>query len=433
MLQQRSTSSRECSIALGYGRDYLPFHFDPERFSVLVPNNLMSERLTDAEIDQGFTNPIDSSSFEEIFHSKDQVLIVVPDATRAAGTARIVPLIVSKLNQIGIKDENISILIGGGIHRLPTRQEISNIVGDTIAERLSVYPHDARDPAATVYLGETSKGTPVEINRRLTQTDHVIITGAISFHYCAGFSGGRKIILPGCASERSVQSHHLLAFDRDRLYRRAGVATRRLEGNPVHENILEAAAMLNPAFLVNTVINNNNEVAALFAGHWRNAHLKGCHAYDASHTIAVKNRRPLVIVSCAGLPRDVNLIQAHKAIEHASGIVAEGGTMILLAECSQGLGYDRLLDWFLPGGAQATAMRLAENYHVNGQSAWELRNKAERFRIILISSLPEDLVCQLGIEPYRSLEAAISQVTADSGYILPNGIITFPYLEAETD
>jgi nickel-dependent lactate racemase len=190
--------------------------------------------------------------------------------------------------------------------------------------------------------------------------------------------------------------------------------------------MIEAVGMLNPSFLVNTVLDGNQEIVAVYAGHWRDAHRRGCDEYLASHTVAVNEHRPVVIVSAGGAPRDVNLIQSHKAMEHASQVLAEGGTMIALAECAQGLGRDDFLRWFAPGGARATALMLAEDYKINGQTAWSLRRKAERFRMLLVSALEADVVRRMGLEPHATLESALSVVDSKPGYIIPGGLTTLP-------
>jgi len=260
------------------------------------------------------------------------------------------------------------------------------------------------------------------------ENDHVVALGAITFHYFAGFSGGRKAILPGCASARAIRANHLLSFDLERLQKREGVASGLLEGNAVHEDMDEAVSMLNPSFLVNTIINARNEISAVYAGHWREAHRRGCAEYNAAHAVPINRRRPVVIVSCGGAPRDTNMIQSHKALEHAATALEPGGTMIALAECSQGLGRTDFLDWFVPGGSPATAQKLLQGYQVNGQTAWGLRKKAETFRILMVSSFDNELVRRMGLEPHTSLESALATLDGQEGYIIPNGLTTLPQL-----
>lgn len=428
--QTYSADSPQTSTAnLNYGAGQAILRYDSEMLSVLDSKKLRTRELETSDLNSALENPINSPTLEESLRTQDKVLIVVPDATRAAGTQRIVSVLRERLNKIGLSDKQISILIGGGLHRLPTPDEIVSILGPVVSTKLPVYTHDAKDMASMVYLGETGRGTPVELNRRIVESDHVILVGAIGFHYIAGFSGGRKALLPGCASERSVLAHHLLAFDLDTLSQRAGVETGILDGNPIHENIEEAAGMIKPPFLVNTVVDKINHIVAVYTGHWRDAHRRGCEEYAASHSVGVESRRPFMVVSCGGSPSDINLIQSHKAIEHAGGVLEEGGTMIVLAECSQGLGRDDFLDWFVPGGPRATARRLVKNYHVNGQTAWGLRSKAERFRILFVSSLDPGVVRKTGLEPHPSLESALDAARPRHGYILPHAAATLPFLD----
>jgi nickel-dependent lactate racemase len=425
--QRKSGAAR--TIALGYGARQIPFAFDPERFDVLAPSETETALLSDEALHAALDAPINSPRLEEIVEAGDRIVVVVPDATRAAGVERIAPLLIERLNRRGLADNQISILVGGGIHRPPTRAEIHSILGDELPFRIAVHPHDVNDASTHAALGVTSRGTPVVLNRRLVEADRGVVVGAISFHYIAGFSGGRKAILPGCAAESSIQANHLLSFDRETLEKRAGIASGSLDGNPVHEDMTEAVGMLNPSFLVNSVLGEANEIVRLYAGHWRDAHRLGCDQYRAAHAHAVTERRPLVIVSAGGSPRDINLIQSHKAMEHASAVLEEGGTMVALAECGGGLGRDDFLRWFVPGGSRATALMLVDDYKINGQTAWGLRRKSERFRMLLVSALDPDTVRRTGLEPHPTLESALSTIANDQhGYIIPNGLSTLPQI-----
>jgi lactate racemase len=417
------------TIQIGYGLERIAFDCDPEQFKLLEQSEADKRALTDKEISEALNHPITSQPLENIVGSRDKVVIVVPDATRAAGIARITGLLVQRLRDHALPDRNISILIGGGIHRPPTPTEVRAIVGPSISETIATYDHVARDPAAQAFLGLTSRGTRVLVNRRLVETDHVILCGGICFHYIAGFSGGRKAVVPGCGAEETIQATHLLSFDRDTLEKHPAIASGNLAGNPVHENMEEAVAMLNPSFLVNTVLNRRNEISDIYAGDWREAHRRGCMDYAASHTVKFCTRSPLVIVSTGGAPSDVNLIQSHKAMEHAATLLEEDGTMVVVAECAQGLGRDDFLDWFVPGGSRATALRLLKNYHINGQTAWGLRRKTERFRIRLVSTLDADMVAFMGMEPHPTLESALKGLPQTYGYVLPSGVSTLPLSE----
>jgi lactate racemase len=279
-----------------------------------------------------------------------------------------------------------------------------------------------------VTIGTTSRGTPVEINRLLVDCDRVILVGAIGFHYFAGFSGGRKALLPASASERSIQANHLLAFDAASLSRTPGVESGRLDGNPVSEDMEEAARLFGPAFLVNTVLDASDRITALYAGDVRAAHRHGCAEYLEAHRVAAPERRSVVIASCGGAPRDINMIQSHKALEHARVVLEDGGDLVLLAACPEGLGRPDFLDWFVPGGAHATARRLLDSYKLNGQTAWGIRWKTERYRVRLVSGLPPDTVRRMGMIPHASLLEAVAAAADGPGWIIPHALGTLPVL-----
>ncbi|MCA9752466.1 MAG: nickel-dependent lactate racemase, partial [Gemmatimonadetes bacterium] len=370
--------------------------------------------------------PIGSPPLDDLVRASDRVVVVVPDATRASGSDRVATALRRKLRALGLPDAHLEILIGGGTHRPPTPDEVRRIVGSEVLAALRIHPHDAFDERAHAHVGETPRGTPVELNRRLVQADRVILVGAIGFHYFAGFSGGRKALLPACASDRSIQANHLLGFDRERLWKAEGVATASLDGNPVSEDMEDAARLFGPTFLVNTVLDGRGRIVGAYAGDWHAAHRAGCADYLATHSVRAPERRPVVIVSAGGAPRDLNMIQSHKALEHARLLAEEGGDLVLLAECGDGLGRPDWLDWFAAGDAAEMAANLVRNYRIYGQTAWGVRWKTEVYRVRLVSALPPDHVRAMGMIPHASLEEAVAACEGDRGWILPQGLATLP-------
>jgi len=255
----------------------------------------------------------------------------------------------------------------------------------------------------------------------------VILTGAVSFHYFAGFTGGRKAICPGLAAAETIKATHMLALDFERGGRRAGVAAGSLKGNAVNEECERIAAMIDPAFIVNAIVDDRGRVEKVFAGDWRAAHARACEVYASSHAQRIPEKRELVIVSCGGLPYDINMIQAHKALEMAAHACTDDGLIILLAECEEGLGRPDFLKWFESADSRAVESHLREAYEVNGQTAWALLTKTERFRVHIITKLPDDDVRTMRMIPARSIEEASTQVTPNSkGYIMPRGAALLP-------
>ena len=273
-------------------------------------------------------------------------------------------------------------------------------------------------------------GTPIEVNRALKDFSHVIITGAVGFHYFAGFTGGRKSICPGLASAKTIQATHMLALDFERGGRRAGVGTGLLDGNAVHEACERVAELINPSFSINTVVDERGRAVRVYAGHWRAAHRQACDAYFSDHTIKLEKKRDVVLASSGGFPWDINLIQAHKSLEMSVQACNEGGTIVLLAECEDGLGRPDFLKWFAAKDSGGLESLLRETYEVNGQTAWSLMTKAEKYRICLVSGLADDDVRSMGMFPASNLADALESVDGSSpGYILPRATATLPVTE----
>lgn len=414
------------TIQLGYGRDTIAFDYDPARFDILVPQR-QTRALSDAEIGAAIDEPIDSTPLEELIDAGDTVLIVVSDATRATASAQIVNLLVRRLIQFGVPPSDIGIIFATGIHRPVRAAEKDELLTPFIAQRINTIDHDAHDPGNLVQIGTTPDGLPIEVNRALKEFSKVILTGAVGFHYFAGFTGGRKSICPGLASARTIAATHMLALDFERGGRRAGVATGQLKGNAVSEECEGVAALINPAFIINTIVDDDGRPGQIFAGHWRTAHEHACAAYAAAHTQRINERRNVVIVSCGGLPYDLNLIQAHKALDMAAHACVDGGTIILLAECSDGLGRPDFLNWFESVDSRALEMRLRERYEVNGQTAWALLTKAERFQVHLISELAKADGQRMRMIPSQSVDLVLQALPATStGYIMPRGAALLP-------
>lgn len=282
-----------------------------------------------------------------------------------------------------------------------------------------------------VLLGTTDRGTPVEVNRALKDFSHVVITGAIGFHYFAGFTGGRKSICPGLASARTIEATHMLALDFKTGGRRAGVGTGLLDGNAVHEECERVAALIQPRFSINSVVDDRGRAVRIYAGEWRAAHRAGCREYLANHSREIDKKREVVVVSCGGSPYDINLIQAHKALDMAAHACTDGGTIVLLAECRDGFGHPAFLKWFDEKDSRALEARLRDAYEVNGQTAWSLLTKAERYRVILVSELAPEDAKQMRLVPARSLAEALDHVDPKAeGYILPRGAALLPLIEA---
>lgn len=413
-------------IEIADGHRSFEFSFDESRFSVITTKEDRESPLSDFEVGAAFDDPIGSPPIDELVDSNDSVLIVVSDATRATASAQVVNLLVRRLVQCGVSPSRMAVIFATGIHRPVTEKEKLELLTPFIVQRLQVLQHDAYDPTKLTEFGTTDSGVTVELNTALKDFSRVFLTGGITFHYFAGFTGGRKSICPGLASAKTIEATHMLALDFESGGRRAGVQTGALDANAVHEECERVVSLVAPAFSINTIVDEKKQATKLFCGDWRLAHRAACHYYLDHYSARIPSKRDIVIVSSGGFPHDINLIQAHKALDMAALACNDGGTIILLAECSDGLGRPDFLKWFDVRDSRALAAQLVNGYEVNGQTAWALLTKAERFRVCLVSELPPDDVRKMRMVPVRTIEDALAQAGSGDGFIMPRGAAVLP-------
>jgi nickel-dependent lactate racemase len=424
-------------LLLKYGKETIPLPADLlPPFKLLKPDSPPAP-LANPEtfINTTLDNPIGCAPFNKIFNKNSSVTIVLSDITRTTLSPFYLPVIVDRLNKNGIADRDITLLCALGIHRKQTKVEHRALVGRTLYDRLQINDHDPHDPSSIVILGETKRGTPIEINHLLTKADNIILTGSIRFHYFAGFSGGRKSILPGVASFNACVANHLLVLSATEqggrhLRARPGV----LEGNPVHEDMDEAAAIFNNLFLFNTIVSPQCSLLHAVAGNVNESFKAGCQFLRDHFTIPLSAKADMVIASCGGLPWDLNFIQAHKTMDMASCALKDGGVLILLAECSQGFGNPRFLQWFKADTPKQFKDNLRKSYQINGQTAYATFLKTRKHHIILISKLKKDEVLAASMIPAANIEEALGKAyrTLEAKnplvYVLPEGSSYLPYL-----
>lgn len=383
------------------------------------------------EIRRALANPIGSSPLAELVRVGERVAIVTSDITRYTGSDIYLPVLVEELNRCGIPDDDIEIVIALGIHRKQTEVEHRKILGPLYG-RIAVHDHECDDPKELLDLGHTSSGLPVQINRRVMAADRVIVTGTIGLHYFAGFGGGRKSLVPGVASRTTCMATHFAIFNPpEQGGRNAKACTANLDNNPVHQAILEAAKMIKPDFLLNTVLTTDKQIARVFCGELEQAHLAGCNLARSLYTAPIDHAVDLAVVSCGGHPKDINFIQAHKALDYSVHAVRPGGTVILLAACPDGFGNTTFFDWFDYQDLDLFEKALRSRYEINGQTAWSTLYKARTWRVILVSEFTHAQTAKMGMEKANHLDEALQMaykqlpenpqvvVIPDGGTILP--------------
>lgn len=337
-----------------------------------------------AEVERALIEPypVGTRRLSEIAMPESKVAIVVDDATRKAPSDIMLLPILAELNRAGVKDENVTVIFGTGIHRAVEPKEALSILGEDVLKRVKTVSHDSR-ASDLVNIGTTKHGNKIFLNRIFVEADVRVLLGDVCFHYFAGYGGGRKSVVPAIAGEETIKHNHALMFN-------ANASTGVLEGNPVHEDMEQAAKLAKVDFAVNVVTNSKCEVVKAFAGELESVFQEGVKLVDEMFRITVDRRADIVVTSCGGSPADINLFQAHKAINSALEVVKRNGVIILVAECPEGHGNQTFYDWMAKfSDVKAVEKEIKRNFVLGGHKAYYLLKALQNHEIILVSSLPD--------------------------------------------
>lgn len=378
------------------------------------------------EIKRALNEPIGSKRLDEIVKPEDKVAIVVDDATRPAPSHLMVPPLLEELNNAGVKDENITIIFACGTHKAVTREEAVKLLGEAVLNRVKTLSHDCK-ASDLVYVGTTKKyGTKVYLNHVFAEADVKILTGDIGFHYYAGYGGGRKSVLPGVSGEETIKHNHAMLLH-------PNAKTGILDGNPVHEDMVEAARLAKVDFILNVVINSEKEVVKAFAGDVEQAFYEGVKLVDEMYRIPVDRKADIVVVSPGGHPADVNLFQAYKGVDNALEIVKRGGVIILVAECPEGHGNQVFYDWMVKfKDLKAVQREIKRNFVLGGHKAYYLMKALRKAQIFLVSAMPDYYATNIfKLKTARAVNDALNEAFSIVGknakvWVMPYGNFTLP-------
>lgn len=304
----------------------------PEEVPILGMKSL--DPLADAEeaVYKALAGPIQSASLKELAKGRENACVVISDITRPVPNKVILPPILKTLEESGIERKQITILIATGMHRPNEGKELEFMVGRQIMGDYEIINHYCREPEAYRKIDEI-EGAPIEINKHYLDADLKILTGLIEPHFYAGYSGGRKAVLPGISSFETMQFMHSY-----KMIDHPKVTNCLLAGNPFHEYGVRVAELVGVDFILNVVINKERQTVGVFAGHYNHAHLAGCEMVYEHSTVQLDRRVDMVITSGGGYPLDATFYQISKALICAGDILKEGGTIVVACECREGLG-----------------------------------------------------------------------------------------------
>lgn len=344
----------------------------------------------------------------DVIRPGETVCFVVSDQTRDTAADAILPIVLNGLLAKKCSLDDMSVLIASGIHRPPTSAEIARILGAEAVRLFNgrVFIHDPDNDAGLVAVGTTRRGHVARVNRRAMEATRLVPIGAATYHYHAGFGGGRKSLVPGLASRETIAHNHSLTLDprQDRIHPKADIGT--LDGNPVAEEMLEAAYMCRPAIIINTVLTPDGKVAGVFSGEMDLAHRKACALVEQVCRVDIAEPADFVIASAEDAP---NWIQSHKALYNAHRAVRTDGWVILNAPCPEGIGNERFRHWIKMESIDAIFKGLRQSSaEVLGQTALSTKMKAPR--TILVTEMEKKDVEDLGIETASDQESAAQRV-----------------------
>jgi nickel-dependent lactate racemase len=416
------------TVELPYGHGALKAHVSSETLQgVLLPRQRATPADETTLLREALAHPLHTARLQEMVRVGQRIVIVTSDLTRPCPSARLLSPVLQELALAGIPDQQITIVIALGLHRRMTEAELEAAVGPEVYRRVRVINHDPED---CVPLGITSIGTPVEIFRPVVEADFRICLGNLELHYFAGYSGGAKAILPGCASRTTLNANHSLMV---RPEARAG----RLEGNPVRADLEEGASMLDIDFILNVVVGGpDHRIVGAVAGAVTAAHRRGCALVAERGIVEIESQADIVMVSAGGHPKDVNLYQAQKALDNASYALRDGGVLILAAECSEGFGHRTFEAWLTDATPDQVLARIQQEFVLGGHKAAAVAGVLRRAWVYLASALPDDLVRRCGMTPFANLDSALAAALERSSpgaslLVLPQGASILPLADRQ--
>lgn len=369
-------------INLKYGEKLKRLHLDNKYILGILKPEIKEkpvENLVQSLI-HSFNNPYSCLPLKQLIKKKSvkKVLIILDDITRPnPDYPQIIKTIIGELNKAGIK--HLKFIIASGTHRKMTYMERKTLYG--LDKNYEIIQHNCDDKTQLVSLGKLSTGNELVVNKVVIDCDFIITTGNIEPHAFAGYTGGRKAILPGISGRKTITKNHAMVV-------RENIGMGILENNPVHLEMLEAAKKVGVDFIINFIRNEKKEILKIVSGDLEKAFIEGVKFAQKIYTVTVSKPCDVAIVSCGGYPRDINLYQAQKSLSAVNDIVKDNGSIVLVAECSEGYGQKIFHKYMISYSKQNILHVPEENIEVEGHRAYLTKKIILKKDIFLLSSLP---------------------------------------------
>lgn len=378
------------------------------------------------EVRRALREPVGAPPLRQVVRPGEKIAVITSDITRPMPTRKVMPALLDELYAAGVKPEDITLVFALGSHRSQTDEERRRLAGERAWNEIRCVDCDPDD---CVHLGVTSAGTPVDITRVVAEADRRICLGNVEYHYFAGYSGGAKAIMPGCSTRAAIQSNHSMMV-------RAEAAAGNLKTNPVRRDIEEAAALCGIDYILNVVLGEHKEILRAAAGDVTLAHRELCAFLDMIYLNELPQAADIVLVSQGGAPKDLNLYQTQKALDNARHAVRQGGIIILIGSCREGLG-ERVFEQWMTTSPSPEAMveRIGRDFQLGGHKAAAIAITLQKAKIFLVSELEDDFVRSIFLTPQPSAQAALEQAFRELGgdasvLAMPFGGSTLPRVNA---
>ena len=416
-------------VNLAYGSGHLPIEVPDDRTTVIEPAHIDGLADEKAAVLSTLQKPIGSQPLLEHISPDTKICIAFTDITRATPNDRIIPWL---LEHLGGPSDNITLLNQLGTHRPNTREELETMLTPEVVANYRILNHEPENPKALVQVGTTADGTPALLNRHIVEADLRIITGFIEPHFFAGFSGGVKGIMPGCAGLETVMSNHGAKNIGD-PQATFGVTV----GNPLWEELRDIALKTGPSFLLNITLNEQRDITNVFAGDIIEAHKTGCVFVKKSAMQPLEQPFDIVVTTNSGYPLDLNLYQGVKGMSAGARVLKEGGTLILAAECREGVPDGSPLDDLLRSAdsIEEILAKLSTPGFIRAEQ-WQAQIQAlvqRRAEVLVRCELDDTTLQACHLAPCADISAEVSNRLAKLGpdarlAVLPQGPLTIPYL-----
>jgi nickel-dependent lactate racemase len=426
---------KKMEIKVDYGKNGLKFIPNHDwNVEIITPKTQGALSPPVSSIEKAINNPIGSPNLRNIINKKkeiDNVCIVVSDATRPVPSYLILEALLNQLNSLGIRDENVTVLVATGLHRKSTREDYEVILGPSLYKRLKVIGHDSKDHESLKQI--VTSNISFLINKHYCESDLKIITGYVEPHFFFGFSGGRKSILPGIAGEDTIQNNHSADMIHSE-FSRFGI----YQENMMHKQALMAANAVGVDFAVNVCINEKHQIVRVAAGDFEKVHeeLVKYQLENVFHPIT--DSYDIVICGNGGYPLDLNLYQAVKSMAIGEMAVKRGGTIISVNECIEGVGIrqDKFKELLFSGMKPKEIYVQIMNGQITVPDQWEIQVLArilQKADVFVVSTLKENELGNIGLKYALSIEEAIEKSLQKHGshariLVLPNGPQALPLL-----